>query len=194
MRKSPALCVLAIVCAVLPLATFAGGGDKITGPDSGFSRDTSSGHAGAFRNIWHYVTTHKELLANDAIEIAAWSADAASTIDVQRNCPSCVEANPIVGPHPSAGVVWSYAIGMAGTHTALNHLIWHYAPETTDRHLIWASTSIVAINELFNVHGNVTPAERGTPLARISPSPTGFNEHPYSHFFHPGGVRADTRK
>src|ERR1700691_1997453 len=82
-----------------------------------------------FEKILHYAAKHKELILADAVIVAAWSADAASTVNDERNCPSCVETNPFLGPHPSRHAIWISAVGYAGVQTTFNHLIWHYAPD-----------------------------------------------------------------
>jgi hypothetical protein len=107
--------------------------------------------------IWHYVVTHKEVLAADAIAISAWSADAASTMYDQHHC-ACVEANSLLGKHPSERAVWSYGIGAAAVQVNLNHLIWHYAPDHVDRHLIWFEMTPLIGLEASNVYSNVQAA------------------------------------
>lgn len=108
--------------------------------------------------IWHYVVTHKEVLAADAIAVSAWSADAASTVYDQHHCV-CIETNSLLGQHPSEGALWSYGIGMAAVHVSLNHLIWHYAPDHADRHLLWFEMTPLVGNEVYNVYSNVHAAE-----------------------------------
>ena len=136
-------------------------------------------HAQSFRSayhegrsghrIWHYIKTHKELLASDAIEISAWSADAASTVYDENHCPNCVEQNSIIGKRPSGQAVWAYAIGAASVHATLSHLAWHYSPDSDDRHLIWFTTGILAVTEAFNVYGNtLAPQGASSAVARGS--------------------------
>ena len=151
------LIAVAISCAALPLTTFAGNGQDEGTPRSEFV--SVSSHPRPLHEVWHYITTHKELLAADAIVIAAWSADAASTINDEHNCPSCVEQNPIIGPHPSERAVWLYASGWSGLQTTLDHLLWHYAPDPILRHTVWISTIMLATNEAANVSNNVHYAE-----------------------------------
>jgi hypothetical protein len=112
-----------------------------------------------FRRAWHYVSTHKELLAADAVIIAAWSADAASTVNVQHDCPTCVESSFLVGSHPSAHALWLTAAAFSGGEVTLNHLLWHRAPEPVDRHLIWVPALMVGVLETENVHGNAHTAQ-----------------------------------
>ena len=151
------LIAVAISCAALPLTTFAGNGQDEGTPRSEFV--SVSSHPRPLHEVWHYIATHKELLASDAVVIAAWSADAASTINDEHNCPSCVEQNSLVGPHPSERAVWLYASGWSGLQTALDHLLWHYAPDPLLRHTVWISTIMLATNEAANVSNNVHYAE-----------------------------------
>jgi hypothetical protein len=120
--------------------------------------------------IWHYIVTHKEVLAADAIAVSAWSADTASTVYDQHHCV-CIDTNSLSGTHPSDGAVWSYGIGAAALHVSVNHLIWHYAPERADRHLIWFEMTPLIGNEVFNIDSNVQAADIA-PLNR-QPSNTG---------------------
>lgn len=113
--------------------------------------------------IWHYVVTHKEVLAADALASSAWLADSASTVYDEHHC-TCIETNPILGKHPSEGAVWGYGIGSAALFTTLNHLIWHYAPDRSDRHLFWFEVAPIIGVEASNVYSNVHAAD-------ISPLP-----------------------
>ncbi|HKQ88761.1 MAG TPA: hypothetical protein VJS43_18540 [Candidatus Acidoferrales bacterium] len=108
--------------------------------------------------IWHYIVTHKEVLAADAIAVSAWSADAASTVYDQHHC-ACIETNSLLGKHPSEGAIWTYGIGGAAVQVSLNHLIWHYAPDHADRHLMWFELTPLVGNEVFNVYSNVQAAD-----------------------------------
>lgn len=108
--------------------------------------------------VWHYIVTHKEVLTVDAIAVSAWSADAASTVYDQHHCV-CIETNSLLGKHPSEGAIWSYGIGAAALHVSVNHLIWHYAPDHADRHLIWFEMTPLVGNEVFNVYSNVQAAD-----------------------------------
>lgn len=114
--------------------------------------------------VWHYIVTHKEVLAADAIAVSAWSADAASTVYDQHHCV-CIETNPLLGKHPSGGAIWSYGIGGAALQVSLNHVIWHYAPDHADRHLIWFEMTPLIGEEVFNVYSNVQAADIA-PLGR----------------------------
>jgi hypothetical protein len=125
-----------------------------------------------FAKIFHYAARHKELILADAVIIAAWSADAASTVNDTHNCPNCVETNPFLGAHPSAHAVWLSAMGFSATQTAVNHLIWHYAPASVYRHMIWAQGVMLGSTEANNVYGNVQAAQSSSranhPLLRGS--------------------------
>jgi hypothetical protein len=111
----------------------------------------------------HYAATHKELLISDIIIASAESADAASSTNCQKVAPiTCIETNPLIGKHPSNGATWRLAIGYSAGMITLDHLIWHYAPEPADRHLIWLTTIPIAIDETFNVKNNVDAAQRLT--------------------------------
>jgi hypothetical protein len=115
--------------------------------------------------FWHFVSTHKELIISDAVVIAAWSADAASTVNDQRNCPSCVETNPLLGPHPSRHAIWLTASGSASLQTGLDHLLWRYAPNPVYRHMVWIPTAIIGLTETNNVWGNAQAAQASSRTA-----------------------------
>jgi hypothetical protein len=165
--KNPALLAVVCVfcCALFCRPAFAGNGrhkgDALV--------SVKQSRIGPLHEVWHYIDTHKELLASDAIIIAAWSADAASTINDQHNCPTCVETNPILGPHPTEDAIWLYASGWSAFQTTLNHLAWHYAPDPVLRHMVWIPTVITGINELPNVQNNVRWAEAKSTFS-VAPS------------------------
>lgn len=163
MKTLIAVIAITLSCISLPRTAFAGNGHDKDAYKGAFV-SASSQHR-PLHEIWHYINTHKELLAADAVVIAAWSADAGSTINDEHNCPSCVEQNPIVGPHPSAHVVWLYAFGMAGMQTAINNLAWHYAPDPILRHMVWIPAIIIGTNEAATVSNNVHYAEAKSPSA-----------------------------
>ena len=112
-----------------------------------------------FGKAWHYVSTHKELIISDAIVIAAWSADAASTVNDQKNCATCVETNALLGRHPSKRAIWFTALGSTSGQIALSHLMWHYAPDPVYHHMVWIPAGIVGVMEANNVWGNVQAAQ-----------------------------------
>ena len=182
MRKICALIIVAAFCATLPGAAFAGNAKDNNGAFVSIERD----HSGTLHKMWHYISTHKELLASDAIIIAAWSADAASTINDERNCTSCIETNPVLGPHPTNSAVWLYASGWSAFQTTLNHLAWHYAPDPVLRHMVWIPTIITAVNEFPNVQNNVHWAEEAEE--KDSAHPIGFGADPAAN------VRLGARK
>jgi hypothetical protein len=128
-----------------------------------------------FGKILHYAARHKELILADAVIIAAWSADAASTVNDERNCPSCVETNPFLGPHPSEHQLWLSAVGISGVETSLNHLIWHYAPDPVYRHMVWAQPVMLGSMEANNVAGNVQAAQNYARSRRFSLAKTANN-------------------
>jgi hypothetical protein len=92
---------------------------------------------------------------NDAIIISASVADAVSTVNVEHNCPTCVERNPIVGPHPAARVVWTCGIGIAKAEV----LVGRFSPDPADRDLIGRTTGRVAVDQAFNVKGTTEAAQ-----------------------------------
>ena len=170
--KSPVTFVsVCLFCTLFCRPAFAGHGkDK----GEAFVSVKSSSSNGPLGKVWHYVNTHKELLVSDAIIIAAWSADAASTVNDERNCPSCVETNSVLGPHPTEGAIWLYASGFSAFQTALNHLAWHYAPDPVLRHMVWIPAVITGVNELANVQNNVRWAEaKATAAPPVVPSVKG---------------------
>jgi hypothetical protein len=106
-----------------------------------------------FGRIQHYVGTHKELLASDALLIATLSADAASSI----HCPvqECVETNGILPNNPSEFVYWGYFTGLEAIYVTASHLWWHRHPDSPWRHIAWAAPISYAIYEVPNVRFNV---------------------------------------
>jgi len=110
---------------------------------------------------WHYINSHKELLASDVILAAAFSADAASTRFAEINCPSCIETAPFIGQHPNTIGVWGTAAGYTMGTVTLNHLLWHYAPDKSYRHIIWIWTIPVALNDgIYVIPNNVRAGSR----------------------------------
>ena len=116
-------------------------------------------HAQRFGRALRYVARHKELMLSDAVIIAAWSADAASTVNDERNCPGCVETNPLLGAHPSEHAIWLTAATGAGIQTSIDHLLWHFAYDPLYRHMVWIQPVIIGSTEASNVYGNVKAAE-----------------------------------
>jgi hypothetical protein len=54
--------------------------------------------------VVHYIGTHKLPLAASAAVVLANSADAVSTLHVERYCPTCIDYS--LGPRPSPAKVW----------------------------------------------------------------------------------------
>jgi len=113
--------------------------------------------AQGLRTAWHYIKTHKELLASDAVIIAAWSADAGSSVNTQVRCPTCFEANPLLGHRPKPAATWTVLVGTGAAEVTASHLFWHYQPHY--RHVIWTQTAAVAIVDNFVVRSNVRLAQ-----------------------------------
>jgi hypothetical protein len=92
--------------------------------------------------VFHYVSTHKELLFADALTVLAGASDAASSIHCQNISSGCYETNPILGPHPSPAKYWSLTMGVDAGFVTVNHIIWHKAQKQNRplRHLMWAWT------------------------------------------------------
>jgi hypothetical protein len=112
-----------------------------------------------FGRIRHYVGTHKELLASDALIFAAWSADAVSSIQCQHAAfppdETCTEANNLLGAHPSELTYWGYFAGLETIFITANHLWWHRHPGSPWHHLVWAIPIACSIDEFFNVQNNL---------------------------------------
>jgi len=110
---------------------------------------------------WHWVDTHKELLAANALVVASFSADAASTRYTEAHCPRCIETNPLLPGRPSSAEVWGVSAGYSVTVVTLNSLAWHYAPNKTIRHIVWYFTAPVVANEaVYTIPNNVRAAGR----------------------------------
>lgn len=129
----------------------------------------STGRA-VFGRIRHYVGTHKELLASDALLIAAFSADAASSV----HCPvrGCVETNRILPNNPSDFVYWGYFTGLEAICITASHLWWHRHPNSPWRHIAWAAPISYSIYEVPNVRFNVDTDKIGRlqeARARLAP-------------------------
>lgn len=103
-----------------------------------------------------YVKTHKELILADALVGAAWSLDAWSSARCQRISPTgCIEQNPIVGPHPTSGQLYGFALGFSAAQITMNHLLWHYAPSPDLRHMIWFFDGPFIGFEAWNINHNI---------------------------------------
>jgi hypothetical protein len=123
---------------------------------------SSTQHTGPIQHIGHYLNTHKELLAADALSTAGIWADVLSSIHCQRVCPQCTEeGTKIFGPHPTQGEMISAGLVESGFVITGYHLLWHYAPHhPLIRHLIWAPTAYIAVSEAYAAKTNVDTAER----------------------------------
>lgn len=97
----------------------------------------------SFPHVGHYIKTHKELLASDALLLAASAADAASSVhcqDVLRK--GCIETSPALSAHPSAAASWGLSMGLASALVALDHGAVRLANDDPDqygsmRHFVW---------------------------------------------------------
>jgi len=108
-----------------------------------------------FGRIRHYVGTHKELLASDALLIAALSADAISTIHCHHVLGGdCTEENGLLPNQPTEFEVWGYFTGEEALYMAAIHLWWHRNPDSPWRHVDWAIPIAESIYEIPNVRFN----------------------------------------
>lgn len=105
----------------------------------------------------HYVRTHKRLLVADAIIMASWAADAASSVHAQKS-GCCVETNPLLPKHPNELQTWSYSMGVGALMVTGEHLIWwagnKYGQEEAAHLLIWPAPIAHGITEYFTVKDN----------------------------------------
>lgn len=122
---------------------------------------TSTHHTGPIVHIRHYVRTHKELLAADAIVAAGVWAEMASSIHCEDVSPRCLDKGPL-GPRPGHDEFIAVGFIESGVTITGYHLLWHYAPSSHPiiRHLIWIPTTYVAISEAYTIKNNVDTAER----------------------------------
>ncbi len=118
------------------------------------------------------MKTHKELLASDAVILASFAADSASSVHCQDVRPvPCIEENPILSHHPSQLATWGLLMGMASVVVAADHGIVYganhgwYPPEA--RHEIWLQTAAIAGVEGPNVWNNVCAAEHDQAASRL---------------------------
>ena len=113
--------------------------------------------ASAQSRVGHYIRTHKRLLAADALLMAGWAADAASSVHDQRS-GCCIEHNPILGPHPSPAATWAYAMGISSLLITGEHLIWwagnKYGDTAARDVLIWPVPIAHGISEFYTVRDN----------------------------------------
>ncbi|HXN99296.1 MAG TPA: hypothetical protein VN881_09505 [Candidatus Acidoferrales bacterium] len=107
-----------------------------------------------FGRIKHYVSTHKELLATDAIVFAALSADAISSEHCIRVPILCYETSSLLPNYPSGLLYWGYFTGEEAIYVTAMHLWWHKHPDSPWRHVDWAGPIGVSIFEIYNVRDN----------------------------------------
>jgi hypothetical protein len=115
-----------------------------------------------FGRIRHYVGTHKELLASDALLGAAFSADAVSSVKCQHQATpdfECIEGNKLLGIHPSELTYWGYFTGLETVYVAASHLWWHKHPDSPWRHITWALPIAYSICEVPTVRTNLETAD-----------------------------------
>lgn len=106
-------------------------------------------------HVAHYVRTHKELLAYDAIVIAGPMADAASTVHCMHYSFQCQESNPDLPLRPSNAQLYLYTGALSSGVVAVGHLWWHFAPSKADRHAIWWLAAPIAGAEAHQVKFNI---------------------------------------
>jgi hypothetical protein len=82
-------------------------------------------------------------VAMDSMTFASMAADAASTVHVERICPSCRD-NGFGGPHPTEAAVWGGTMGTAAFVTVMSHLIPRHLGGDTFFHLFLQGPVIVA--------------------------------------------------
>ena len=111
-----------------------------------------------FGRIQHYVGTHRELLASDALLIGAFSADAVSSVKCQHEATpddQCIEGNKLLGIHPSELTFWGYFTGLEAISIAASHVLWHKHPDSPWRHISWALPIVYSICEIPTVRTNL---------------------------------------
>jgi hypothetical protein len=130
------------------------------------SRFAPLGHFG------HYIKTHKELLASDALIVASTAADAASSVHCQKVLgPGCIESSPALSKHPSPAATRGLLMGMGIGIVALDHGVVWLANDDPDgygymRHFVWIPTAAIAGDEGPTVWNNVYVTEHGQAEAR----------------------------
>jgi hypothetical protein len=118
-----------------------------------------------FGRIRHYVGTHKELLASDAVIFAALSADAITSVRCQHVYKvDCAESSRFLPNHPSEFEYWGYLGGQGAVYISSTHLWWHKHPDSPWRHIVWAGPIAVSIYEAFNL----IPTYEGFPMLDFS--------------------------
>jgi hypothetical protein len=115
----------------------------------------SSGRS-VFGRIRHYVGAHKELLASDALFVAAATADTISSVHCVGATPKghCYESNPLLPNYPSELAYWSLTSGVEAAYIAAIHVWWHRHPDSRWRRINWAVPIGTSIYEIPNVKDN----------------------------------------
>jgi hypothetical protein len=119
---------------------------------------------GLFGRIHHYVGTHKELLASDALFVVAASADTISSVHcahVPRG--NCFETNPLLPNYPSELGYWSFTSGVEAVYITAIHLWTHRHPDSPWRHFNWSVPVAASIYEIINVKDNYQIARSESP-------------------------------
>lgn len=124
----------------------------------------SSGRS-VFGRIRHYIGTHKELLASDALLVAALSADAISSLHcIHLPREVCYETDPLFPSYPSELFYWGVYGGEEAAYITASHLWWHKHPDSPWRHIVWAVPIASSIWEIPNVQSNLAQAAEGERL------------------------------
>jgi hypothetical protein len=102
-----------------------------------------------------WANRHRFLMATSAVMFAASAADAQTSMDAQKRCPVCSEANPFVGPHPSAPTFWSFVIA-GDSGVAL--LDWRLLKRnrTVDKSALLTITGLAASLHAYAAYHNTT--------------------------------------
>jgi hypothetical protein len=114
-----------------------------------------AGCAQAAPHPLQWANRHKLLIASSAVMFAASALDAQTSIDAQKRCPMCSEANPFVGPHPSAPAFWSFVV--AG-NSGVTLLDWRLLKRNrrVDKSFIVTITGIAASLHAYAAYHNTT--------------------------------------
>lgn len=111
--------------------------------------------ANPLSHIGHYVRTHKELLAYDAIVIAGPMADSATTQHGLNSSPYWVETDPILPTRPTALQNFGLNVGLSVGLVAAGHIAWHFFPHGYAKQMLPILAVPVAIGEAEAGHHNV---------------------------------------
>jgi hypothetical protein len=156
--KMKKACLFGLLIASLPLPA----GAQAVKP----SRFAPLSHFG------HYIETHKELLASDALIVASTAAGSASSVHCQRVLgPGCIESSPALSKHPSPAATWGLLMGMGVGIVALEHGVVWLANDDPDgygymKHFVWIPTAAIAGDEGPTVWNNVYVTEHSQAEAR----------------------------